>query len=124
MQDAAHRDFTRWAAWLLAPDMGSGGAPSGYGKSVLARIMDGRGQIMPGGKGMVRVFVDPVGVQVDTWVKKLKREDARILKVFYLSRYWTVEKKAHRLGMPVRTLYWHIDRLHGAYLSQRCSDNQ
>lgn len=106
----AHEKFRRWALWVLAPVPGH---DLGYGKNVLQRIREGRGQILPGAPRGSRPPIpsDPVALQVDGFVKTLPKEERRLIRTFYLDRSRTVEDRAESLGLPVRTMYDRLDRI-------------
>jgi len=116
----AHAHFLRWAQWVKAP---VGGVNLGYGPSILVRIIEGKGLLLPGGGGVAGAL-DPVGAQVQRFVDKLARGDRLMVRVFYLDKIKTVEERAERLRMPVRTLYDRLDRIHALYLvvSQQWSE--
>lgn len=112
MIPAAHDKFRRWAVWVLAPVPGIN---LGYGKNICQRIMEGKGQLLPGaprGSGPVKIHTDPVASQVEGFIRtQCNREEKFLLKTFYLSQYWTVEQKAKACKCPVRTMYDRLERL-------------
>ena len=107
----AHAHFLRWAAWVKAP---VSGVSLGYGPSILSKIAEGKGLILPGGS--VGAALDPVGAQVQRFVDRLARGDRLMVRVYYLDKFKTVEERAERLKMPVRTLYDRLERIHVLYL--------
>jgi hypothetical protein len=117
MIDAVHAQFLRWAEYVLQPVPGDGGG--GYGKNILLRILEGKGSLMPGApsRSPPRLYVPPEALVVEAFLKEIDRKDARLIKVFYLSRYWTVEKRADKLKMSTRSLYLHLDRIHYLFLA-------
>lgn len=106
----ANEYFRRWAAWTLQPD------PTrfaGGGANILQRILDGKGELLPGaprGSGVRRMWSDPAATRVEEFMRELKREDKRLMKVFYLTDYNTHDK-ADYLGLPTRTMYYRINSL-------------
>jgi hypothetical protein len=121
MVEEAHRIFGRWAAWVLAPVPGDS---LGYGKNILVKIMEGRGMIQPSAPrgSYVRVATDVVAMEVVEFMKGLDRYDSRLIKLFYLDQRTTVEQKAHRMYVSRKQFYLDLDRIHRAFLAQRCSD--
>jgi len=113
MIDEAHGHFLRWASWVRAP---VGGISLGYGPSILVKILEGKGRILPGGGGGAGVGHDPMALQVQRFVDGLSRKDSTMVKTFYLDRTRTVEERAKKLKMPVRTLYDRLERIHALYL--------
>lgn len=120
MIDEAHKQFQRWAAWVLAPEpMGN----LGFGKNILQRIKEGRGSLLPGSTSRVVPPMDSVALRVDKYIhKEMTVQDARLVKTFYLSPYWTVEKRALKLRVPVRTLYDRLERIHCTYMAHQRSN--
>lgn len=107
-----HEKLLRWARWEKQPDQGV--LMMGYGTSVLAKVMDGRGEILPGaprGSGPKKTYTDPVAVLVSSALKKLDKKDRKIVVGFYLSD-GSARLKAERMGMPERTLYSRLNRIH------------
>lgn len=104
-------DLKRWAAWVLSP---VGGVNLGYGKSVIAKIMEGKGQILPGAprcSGAMKIEVDHLAMRVDRWVASLPKPERQLLKLYYLDGRYTVEDKAMQLGISRKTLYNRVTRL-------------
>lgn len=123
MIEEVHKKFLKWADYVRQP-VGDP-TPRGYGVNILQRIMEGKGSIMPGaprGSGPKRLYIPPEALVVENFLKTLPRVDARLIRVFYLSPYWTVEKRAEKLKMPVRTLYERLDRIHYTFAALQRSD--
>lgn len=105
-----HKCFLRWAAVVLAPVPG---VNLGYGKNILLKIVEGKGQIMPGaprGSGVSKIHTDPMFHKVDKFLLGRSKEEGRLIRTFYLDQSITVARKAEKLGLPTRTMYSHIER--------------
>lgn len=123
MIDSVHQQFLKWASWVLQPVPGV--VPAGYGKNILQRIIEGKGSLLPGapkGSGLPRLYVPAEALVVEEYIKTIHSRDARVVRIFYLSPYWTVEERAWRLKLPVRTVYDRLDRIHKHFLAQQGSD--
>jgi hypothetical protein len=113
MIESVDKDLRRWADWVLEP---AAGTNLGYGGSVLQRIVEGRGQILPGAPSRVVVVrVDMVAIGVEQWLTQLERSKKHTIKVFYLSTGLTNEEKAKKLKISRRGLYDRIHNLHLEY---------
>lgn len=107
----AHEKFRRWAVWVLAPVPGIN---LGYGKNILQKIYEGKGEILPGaprGSGPMKVHTDPVASQVDKFLKTCSRDEKTLVRTFYLDQIHTVEEKAKKLHLPVRTMYDRLEQV-------------
>lgn len=116
MRETAHLAFLRWGAWVLEPVAGDS---LGYGKNILLEILEGKGVILPKappGSGRKAITVSLEASKVDLFVRGLGGSDRKIIRTFYLNPNMTVEDRAQRCGMLRRTMYNHIDRIHGIYL--------
>lgn len=111
MIDEVHSQFRRWASWVLEP---VGGIGLGLGKNIMQKLVEGKGEFLPGGSSRV-IRNDPVANDVEEWLKTVSRNERFILKVFYLDQFKTNEEKAQRLKMSTRTLYDRIDKSHRKY---------
>lgn len=112
MIDHVHLKFLQWATWTLDP--GPGGGNGGYGKNILQRIREGKGELLPGAPSSAPRKVDagPVVLDVDKFVRGCVETRRRLIKVFYLSRTLSSAEKATRLGMGLRTMYEHVEVTH------------
>lgn len=102
--------FLLWALWTKAP---APGGNLGYGPSVLQRILDGHGEILPGaprGSGHKKLECDPVVPIVERFLATCTKAERRTLKVFYLAD-GTAAQKANDLDIPVRTMYYRVKSL-------------
>ena len=106
-----HELFQRWAkdqrSYVQGFDLG-------YGGTVCARILDGKGTLLPGaprGSGMRKTEVDAVAVKVEKFVSSLDGRERKIVKTYYCEFSLSVEEKAQRLQVGVRVMYHSIDRL-------------
>ena len=92
------------------------GTSMGYGGTVTGKIMDGKGEILPGapkGSGPKAIHIDEVSMKVGQFVAKQRRTDKEFLKLYYLEDAYTVDEKAKMLRCSKRELY---RRLHGLQL--------
>lgn len=116
MIQTSHIKFLRWAVWTNSPLANAGCCPVGYGGTVTARVVEGKGSILPGppkGSGPRVHDVDRVASAVDTFIStKLDRAEKRLIKIFYLSREWSAADKANKLRMAERTMYDHLHSIH------------
>lgn len=120
----AHEKFRRWALWVLSP---APGFNLGYGKNVCLRILEGKGQILPGappGSGSPRIHLDPVALQVDKFLKTRSRDEKTLVRTFYLDQFRTVEEKARKLSMPIRTMYDRLEQVQRKLLDHLDSEEQ
>lgn len=92
------------------------GTSLGYGSSVLLRVMEGKGEILPGppkGSGPKTIHIDPISMKVGKFVAQLKRADREFIKLYYLEDAYNIEEKAKMLRVQKRVIYrW----LHGLQL--------
>lgn len=108
-----HATFIEWARWVRRTDEG----PAGYGKSVLLKVMEGKGEILPGAPFIASrglSDLDKRMLRVERFISQLSKRDRRLIKVFYLQPN-TVETKAKRLGMSKRSLYDRIHKVHTSF---------
>lgn len=108
----SHSRLKRWAEWTQA---GSGFISLGVGRSIESKIMEGKGEILPGAPytNSGKIYHDSVAVKTQTFIRTLGRQEKRLIHVFYL---WPVDiaaEKAAQLKLPVRTMY---DKLHGIHI--------
>lgn len=110
MIQSSHARLQRWAEWSLTP---TGSISLGVGTSIESRIMEGKGQIMPGAPGgsSGRVYIDLVAIKAERFLRTLRASERRLVRVFYLHP-GVNQDKATKLGIPIRTMY---DRLHGIH---------
>lgn len=111
MIQPAHDKFRRWAVWTLAPVPG---VNLGYGKNILQKIYEGKGEILPGapsGSGPMKIHTDPVASQVDSFLRTCSRDEKTLVRTFYLDQVHTVEEKAKKLILPVRTMYDRLEQV-------------
>ena len=107
----AHRKFKEWAAWekqsVPATNLG-------YGVQVIARIMEGKGEILPGppkGSGRKRADINPAMMRIHIFVARLPSRDKRVIMEVYCGKPgYTMEEKAARLRMATRTMYDVVER--------------
>ena len=119
MNDRAHAHFIRWANWTLQPV-----APDslGYGVSIESKIAEGMGEILPGRPrcgGPKLIDSDPIAIVVEQFLrgnKNVTRVERRFVRTYYLVRHLSVDEKAARLRMPVRTMYWTLDKIHEKFI--------
>lgn len=106
-----HKRFQRWAEWTQS---GSGTVDLGIGRNILDRVMEGKGQILPGApyKNSGRVYQDEVAVKVQTFTRTLRRSDLKLIQVFYLWPVDVASDKAAQLNIPVRTMYSRLHNVH------------
>lgn len=112
----ADRMFKRWASWMLAP---TPGLSLGLGKNIMQKLVEGKGQFLPGsprGSGPSNNY-DPVAVKVEEFLKTRSRAEKTLIKTFYLSEYWTAQQKADRLKIPRRTMYSQVERVQAALMA-------
>lgn len=111
MIDEAHAQFLRWATWVKS---GSNGINLGYGKNLCQKLLEGKGEFLPGaprGSGVANNH-DPVALKVDKFVKEqCNPTERRILRTFYLEAFLSGEEKAERLKMSRRSLYNQVETL-------------
>ena len=111
MVEEGHQLFRQWAKWER---LGVGGIELGYGGTVTAKIMEGKGEILPGappGSGPKKVQIDPVALSVDHFIRGCKKSEKEVIKIYYLQEGYTVEEKATFLKMSARELYRKLHRL-------------
>lgn len=106
-----HELFQRWAkdqrSYVQGFDLG-------YGGTVCARILDGKGTLLPGaprGSGMRKTEVDPVAVKIDKFVNGLDGREKKVIKTYYCEPALNVDEKARRLQVGVRAMYHAIEKL-------------
>jgi len=107
----AHLRFRRWADWTLSYTVGG---QLGYGRNVLARIMEGKGEILPGPpscSGPKIMSPDPIATKVDRFLCTIPADEKFLIKTFYLSREWSSDEKAKHLKIPARTMYAQLERI-------------
>jgi len=86
----------------------------GYGGTVTARVLEGKGTILPGAPkcgGRKKTEVDPTAVKVGKFIEGLSGKEKKILKVWYIEDHLSVEEKATRLSMGLRSVYHALERL-------------
>jgi len=112
MIQSSHEKLLRWAEWTAG---GKALASLGVGESVLARIFEGKGEILPGApyKTLGKIYHDPASVRVEGFVRTLGKNEKQLLKVFYLYPINVASAKAEKLKLPQRTMY---DKLHGIHI--------
>lgn len=118
MVEEGHQLFRQWAKY---EKIYVGGVYLGYGGTVTAKIMDGKGTILPGappGSGRPRVYIDEVGIWVGRFVAHCGDLDREVIKHYYLVEGYTVDEKAAMLKLSNRELY---RRLHRLQLDLVCS---
>lgn len=112
----SHAHFLRWAVWMHSSTNQSGGMPIGYGGTITAKIVQGKGSILPGrpkGSGPVLGETDRVASDIDSFIcKQLDKSERKLVKIFYLSRDLSIEAKAQKLRLAERTLYDHLHQVH------------
>lgn len=112
MIESVHKEFLHWAWWVKSP---RGGINLGYGKNVLQRIREGRGQVLPGSTVAVTSKDAQMASKVDLFVRGLPRDDRFLVRSYYLSGQ-TASDVAKWVGLPRRTMYGQLDRIHREYL--------
>lgn len=118
MVEEGHQLFRQWAKYEA---LYVGGVHLGYGGTITAKILEGKGTILPGappGSGRAQVYIDEVSLRVGRFVAQCGKFDKEILKHYYLVDGYTVEEKAAMLKLSNRELY---RRLHRLQLSLVCS---
>jgi hypothetical protein len=112
----SHYKFLRWAVWMNSPLATAGCCPAGYGSTITAKILEGKGTILPGppkGSGPRVHDVDRVATAIDGFIcKQLDKTERRLIKVFYLTRNATATEKANKLRIAERTMFDHLHKIH------------
>ena len=90
-----------------------------------AKIVEGKGSILPGapkGSGPIKVESDRVASYVDYFIRQyLDKSQRRLIKIYYLESWRSVEDRASKLRLPARTLYDHLHKIH-ELLAQKILD--
>ena len=101
--------------WARNEKLGGGGVHLGYGGTVTAKIMEGKGEILPGapvGSGPRKVDIDPVAMKVGRFISKRNKREKEVIKMYYLvDGGYSVSDKAEFLKMSSRELYRKLHRL-------------
>lgn len=103
--------FKRWAKYEA---LYVSGVSLGYGGTVTGRIMEGKGEILPGapkGSGPKAIHVDLVASRVGDFVKTLSRSDRELVKLYYLNQVHTLEEKSTFLRVKVREIYRRLHKI-------------
>jgi len=113
MIQAMHDMFRQWAEWEQLPVGGRG--PGGVGVTITYKLMEGKGEFLPGaprGSGPVGIPMDPIGMTVDRFLRTQKRKVRHIVFAYYLKHGYTVEERAAMVGLTKPKLYTKLHEIH------------
>lgn len=109
-----HDMLRKWADWERLP-VGGGGIGSGLTSTITYKLMEGKGEFLPGaprGSGPIGIPVDPVGMLVDRFLRGQKKRTKHIVIAYYLKLGYTVEERAAMLNMTKKKLYTKLHEIH------------
>lgn len=110
--------FIEWAAWVK-----DGSYLPGWGQLVIAKVLEGKGEILPRATYCHRrgsTEEDKRMMLVERFIGGLTKRDRRLVKVFYLVE-GNGEWKAKVLGLDRRTMYGRLHRIHAGYVIYKTS---
>jgi len=115
----AHILLLRWAAWERIP-IGYCGAPSWSSTTITAKLMEGKGEFLPGpprNSGPRMIPVDRDAMVVDKFIRTLPKTDKELIKLYYLQHAYTVDEKAMLLKISKKKLYSVLHVVHTLLLN-------
>ena len=65
-----------------------------------------------------------MALQVDKFLKTRSRDEKTLVRTFYLDQSRTVEEKARKLSMPIRTMYDRLEQVQRKLLDHLDSEEQ
>lgn len=116
-------DETDFILWGIDERRSSGKLVRGYGKTIEQRLLEGQGELLPGGKGR-EVSVSVGWVSVHKFLNGSPQWVKNFCYVWYRRIDLTVDEKAQRLGLTRRGSYVRRDRVVKMYQGWLTSGSQ
>lgn len=119
----SHVLLLRWAAWEKIP-VGNG-VPSWSSTTITAKLMEGKGEFLPGpprNSGPRMIPVDRDAMVVDRFIRTLPKPTKDLIKLFYLQQAYTSDEKAGMLRISKKQMYMLLHRVHEV-LQKFCAPN-
>ena len=114
-----HQLLTEWADWVRQKDHSMG-----YGKLVIAKVIEGKGEILPSARFVPSKYLgetDKRMLGVERVISHLSKPNRRLLKVVYLTS-GPMGEKAKYLHIDRRTLYGRLHRIHSLFTTDTLCD--